>query len=130
MSFSLMRFNHFPSSLFRFDESFSPFLAPVASKSTARIQEQDQAFEVSLDVPGVALENLKLEVLDKTLSVRFRRDGSPEQMPSTVREFALPDNVNAAQISAHLKNGVLSISLPKQEQARPRAIQIAVDAAA
>lgn len=101
------------------------------TKSSGEIAwyENDDAFVARLDLPGVKSEDLSLEVDSGVLDVKAKRSdlgGSEESKESGRYAFRLklPENVNEAQIGAKLENGVLSLTFPKQEKAKPRRIEV------
>jgi HSP20 family protein len=98
------------------------------------IHEQAEAFVVQLDVPGLRQEDLGLQVEGRHLQVtgerlRFETEGSriltgerPHGRFS--RHVPLPADVAIDRIRATLKDGVLSVWLPRIEAAQPRTIHI------
>ncbi len=135
MSLSLLRFNHLPTAFREFDSLFSPFSWPAAPSSpTARLHERGDGFELSVDLPGVAPENLKLEVEKETLSIGFSREiasansqtAAPKPSDTEQRRFTLPEDVEIEGVKARLKNGVLSVHLPKKQKVAARQIQVEV----
>ena len=90
---------------------------------------------VLADLPGVAKEALDVRVEQNRLTIRgHARHGVPGEavyreyaLVNFFRQFALSENVDQRQITAELKSGVLTVTLPKAEAAKPR--QIAVQAA-
>ena len=95
---------------------------------------QDSAV-VTAELPGVNLEDIDISVEEDTLTLRGdRQRGELEEgvtyhrrerrFGSFLRTFQLPFRVDAAKVDATLKNGVLSISLPRAEEDKPRRIAI------
>lgn len=87
------------------------------------IFESAQAFTVVLDLPGVAKDQIHVSIEGGTLEVDARRDhasGSYHYM----RSFSLPNSVDRDKIGADYKSGVLTVILPKDEQQKPRRVQI------
>jgi HSP20 family protein len=135
VSLSLLRFNHLPAAFREFDSLLSPFSWPAVAPSIAtRLHERGDGFELNIDLPGVAPENLKLEVEKDTLSIDFSRESafsdhqSDDAKPSNIeqRRFSLPENVDVDGVKARLKNGVLSIHIPKKQKPAARQIQVQV----
>jgi HSP20 family protein len=96
--------------------------------------DQDSAI-VTAELPGANLEDIDISVEDDTLTLSGdrQRDELEESVTyhrrerrfgSFLRTFQLPFRVDAAKVDATLKNGVLSISLPRAEEDRPRRITI------
>ena len=103
------------------------FLPPVD------IWEDDQQVVIELDVPGCNPENLSAEAVDGQLVVTGERgvsDGASRRYRSErwqgrfVRSFTLPQGVDGGTITADYEDGVLTVRLPKPEEAKPRAINI------
>lgn len=91
------------------------------------IVENDNAFELHVAVPGMNKEDFSLEVKDNFLTVSGERKFSSEkkdanwhsietQFGSFSRSFSLPENVDAAKISAKYNNGILEVMIPKDEK--------------
>jgi HSP20 family protein len=96
--------------------------------------DQDSAI-VTAELPGVNLEDIDISVEDDTLTLRGdrQRDALEEgvtyhrqerRFGSFLRTFQLPFRVDAEKVDATLKNGVLSVSLPRAEEDKPRRIAI------
>ena len=106
----------FPSS-FSLDSAFLP---------SAEVQETNDGLEVTLELPGVDAEDVKLTVEDrlititgeKKLSSEKRDDGSlrsERSYGSFTRMFSAPFPVNADKVEAHLDKGVLHIKVSKPD---------------
>lgn len=91
------------------------------------IVENDNAFELHVAVPGMNKEDFSLEVKDNFLTISGERKFSSEkkdanwhsietQFGSFSRSFSLPENVDAAKISAKYNNGILEVMIPKDEK--------------
>lgn len=94
--------------------------------------EDEQAYHVEAEVPGVAESDIEVTVHDGQLWLRFER--KPEEGRQYLyngrsfgrfdRVFALPDAVNPDEVQAHLQDGILRLTLPKSPAARPKKIAI------
>ena len=116
-----------------------PAFSGADLRSTVRplyeVQEQDDAFKVRVQLPGVTKENLNITDENGTLTIRGERSWKqPSEWSPVYREtgesvFSLSldhDNViDADKAQAELKDGVLTLSLPKSEARKPRKIAIA-----
>ena len=101
---------------------------------SADIYETQDALTVILEMPGVEKSNVDVRVEDGVLSVLGKLDLSKYQglQPLYVeynvghysRSFQLSSKVDQSKIAAELKDGVLSLKLPKVEQAKPRTIEV------
>lgn len=103
-------------------------LAPNNNPST-RTREEAEKFTLQIDLPGVRKEDVKLTVENDELRVEAVRHLGTEEQPQTAtyqRVFFLSEEVDTEKISAEQKDGVLSLTLPKKEQAKPKSISINV----
>lgn len=91
------------------------------------IVETDKAYEVQVAVPGLSKEDFKIDLNDNFLTISGERKFSKERKEATLhvvetqygnfsRSFSLPENIDAAKIEAKYNNGILEISLPKDEK--------------
>lgn len=90
--------------------------------------EDDNHRTVRLEIPGVAKKDIELELENAVLTVRAKRIEKTESGDTTInlsRSVTVGDDVDAEQVKASLENGMLTIVLPKREQAKPRQITIA-----
>ena len=99
------------------------------------IKETDKEFVIHADIPGVDPDDIDVHMEDGMLSIKGERESESKeeregykrverQRGSFYRRFSLPDTANAEKISAKSKNGVLEITIPKQEKAHPRKISV------
>lgn len=86
------------------------------------VEENDEMFLVSADIPGVKKEDLKIDVHGNTLRLSGERrrevkeEGYYERSSGRFsRTFTLPENVDSSKIEAHFEDGVLRVVLPKTE---------------
>ncbi len=101
------------------------------------VVETDHNVEVKMDLPGVTADEIDVRVENNLLSIRGERRDEKEEKDearqyhrverrfgSFSRSVVLPCPVNDAEAVAEFKDGVLNITLPKTEQAKPRKINI------
>jgi HSP20 family protein len=99
------------------------------------VHETDDAYLLSLDVPGIPQNDIKIAAQDGRLTISGERshvDTSGDKFFKRVernfgrfeRSFQLPKDVNEGKIQARYDNGVLEVMLPKAEVSKPRPIQI------
>lgn len=91
--------------------------------------ETDEAFLASMDIPGVTLSDISIELEEDRLAVSAERknpfDKTGEMTRKYSQVFTLPKNIDVAKIDAHYENGVLSLTLPKSaEHKAKKKIQI------
>lgn len=100
------------------------------------VAEDDEKIHVKVEVPGMDEKDLKVNYEDGLLTIsgerQFERKDErnyhriERQYGSFVRSFSLPRTVDASQIVASYRNGVLEIEVPKKEEAKPKQIAINV----
>jgi HSP20 family molecular chaperone IbpA len=98
------------------------------------IYETRDGLVVLADLPGVAKEALDVRVDNNVLTIRgHARHGVPGEtvyreyeLVNFFRQFELSDKVDQSQIAADLKGGVLTLHLPKAQEAKPRQIEVRV----
>ena len=123
---------------------YSPFFAPLRAKTDAGtynwapsvdISETDDNFEVRAELPGVAKDDLHVSVKDNllTLSGEKRQENVDDTQNysqvercygSFQRRFTLPSEVATDDIKAEYSDGVLTLSIPKPETAKPTEVPI------
>lgn len=112
------------------DRLFETALADVAAPATPRFpvdlyEDKDNTY-VRAELPGVKREDIAVEMVEDYLTINAtRKEG--EQSFSFSRSITIPESVQADKVSAALEHGVLTVTLPKQEQAKPRKIAINVN---
>jgi HSP20 family protein len=125
-----------------FNQAFSSSEEGGASVATwapaVDIHETEHELVVKADLPDVKPEDLDIRVENNVLTIRGERkfDKSVEQgnylrveraYGSFSRSFALANTVNTEAIKAEYKNGVLTLHVPKREEAKPKQIKVNVD---
>jgi HSP20 family protein len=97
------------------------------------IYESAEALTLVADMPGVGPENLVIDVHDNLLTIRgtVTPEGDKERMllqeygvGDYSREFTLGRTIDQSKIEAGMKNGVLTLTLPKAEAIKPRKITV------
>lgn len=95
------------------------------------IREEDDAYVLSALVPGLKAEDLNIQVLDDVLRIEgeYKQDENQflmQELPygSFSRTLRLPASIEADSVEAKIADGVLTLTLPKAESAKPKKIQI------
>ena len=120
-SFSNLIDRFFSDSLARSGGSSYSFVPKV------EIIETEKAYEISVAVPGLNKEDFKIDLNDNFLTISGERKFSKEKKENNLhvvetqygnfsRSFSLPENVDANKISAAYTNGILEITIPKDEK--------------
>lgn len=94
-----------------FDRSFERFLSDAFFAQGVKVDQTDEAWTLSLDVPGVAREQLTIEVDGTVVRLATVAD-APRQFKAA---YELPAEIDADTTSAKLENGVLTLSLGKKK---------------
>ena len=99
------------------------------------IKEEADRFILHADIPGVDPKDIDIHMEDGMLTIRGERESEKKEeregykrieraFGTFYRRFSLPDTANPEKISAKNKNGVLEITIPKQEKGQARKIEI------
>ncbi|MBI3406332.1 MAG: Hsp20/alpha crystallin family protein [Acidobacteria bacterium] len=125
-----------------FEDSFVRFPNDDSSITTwapaVDIFEDGDNLVVKADLPDVNEEDLDLRIENNTLTIRGERKFEKKvqeenylrverRYGSFSRSFSLPNTVNTETIKADYKNGVLTVTLPKREESKPKQIKVAVN---
>lgn len=125
-----------------FNDTFSAFDWPYRDSASATwmpavdIAEHSDRILIQMEVPGVSPENVKIAVEDNVLTISGSKERASEEATELhryertygafERTFKLPASVDVAAIKAAQEHGVLTVTLPKVEKAKPRQIQVEV----
>jgi HSP20 family protein len=99
------------------------------------VSENEKRYTITVEIPGVKREDVQVELEDGVLTIRGEKSSEREEKKersryaersygSFRRSFRLPSDADAEQLEAAFKDGVLTITLRKTEQAKPRTIAI------
>lgn len=129
----LLDFERFFDSMFDSESGFMP--DPFATRMD--VSETDQAVIVKMDLPGVTPQDIDISVENNLLTIRGERKEEKEEhdkakqyhrverrFGSFSRSVLLPSTVNDQEAAAEFREGVLKITLPKTESAKPRKISV------
>ncbi len=140
-----MSLSHFDplANLRLFEDAFTRMMTePRANRPwspAVDIYETENELVLKADLPDVDLKDIDVRVENQTLTISGERKFESEDSGkgyhriersygSFTRSFAVPNTFDTDKISAGFKNGVLTVTLPKKEAAKPR--QIKIEAAA
>lgn len=119
-----------------FDDSFVRGPAMAGGYGLALdVQVEKDDYLIRANVPGLKANDLRLEIMDNTVTVSGEVQSEREDQQANYllqerrsgqfsRSVTLPTAVNAAKAEAIIENGVLTLRLPKAEEAKPKAIII------
>jgi HSP20 family protein len=110
-------------------------VSATSLKPAYNVQETPEAYRLTVNLPGVAKDGLELTAESNELRITGRRGWTQpagwtalhRETPDAAYELVLThDNaIDAGQIAAELRDGVLSVTLPKHEAVKPRKIAVA-----
>jgi HSP20 family protein len=127
-----------------FEETFGPLglrteeaLSVSGWTPSCDIYETDNEIVVKAELPGVKKEDAKVGIQDGVLSISGERKFEEETKKenylrversygSFTRSFTLPTRVDPEQVTAEFKDGLLQVTLPKREEAKPRGVEVKV----
>jgi len=106
------------------------------STPAVNIIETDDDFRLEMVAPGIKKENFKIELQEDVLSISYEHDDNREgerrgwkyttreyNYHSFVRSFSLPETVEAENIYASYEDGILTLILPKKDEAKGQPVR-------
>lgn len=106
---------------------------PQARSLGVNIREEDEAYVLTALVPGLKAEDLNIQVLENVVSIEGEyKDEEASFLMSELprgafrRSLRMPSEIDSEKVEARIADGVLTLSLPKAESARPKKIQVTV----
>jgi len=115
-----------------FETALGDFAGPSAgTRFPVDLYEDKDNTYVRAELPGVSRDDINVEVVDDYLTITAAHktptaDGKGEESFTLNRSVSLNDSVHADKVSATYENGVLTVTLPKREEAKPKKITVAV----
>ena len=116
----------------------SPDLVTSAWVPPTDIFEDAEGIKIALELPGLKPEDVKLTIENDSLTIRGEKKQVAEEKTTKVhryersygafeRSFTIPNTVDAERVGAKFDHGVLTVTLPKAERAKPREIPVKVN---
>lgn len=103
------------------------------------IVEDDKEYLIQLEIPGIRKEDVKVAVDNGVLAItgerKFEKDAKDAKTKyhrversygTFVRAFTMPDDGDPTKVAAEFRDGVLTVHIPKSEEARPKQIEVKV----
>ena len=115
-----------------FETALGDFAAPALEhRFPVDLYEDKDNTYVRAELPGLTRDDISVEVVNDYLTINGNRkvtddDGKVTETFSLNRSIALSDAVQADKVSATYANGVLNVTLPKREEAKPKKVTIAI----
>jgi HSP20 family protein len=131
----------FPTGLRLFQDSINRLFSDQGTTRpwtpSVDILETENELVLKADIPGVEMKDIDIQLENGTLALKGERKFEKEEKDkgfhrlersygSFVRYFTLPDTVDAEHVKADYQKGVLTVTLPKKEIAKPRTIKVQV----
>ena len=121
----------------RLNEVFNGYAAPTGWVPAVDIQEDEDAYTLVADMPGLKKEEIELTVEDDVITLKGARKHEEEKTTKGYhrversygtfeRAFRLPSGVDAKKVKAAYEHGVLTVTLAKPEAAKPKRINVDV----
>ena len=119
-----------------FDDAFS-LDSRFDFKPNADIREDEKAYHIVMDIPGLRKEDLKIKIEENILSISGEKKEDVKKEDEKYhlnerlfghfeRNFRLPEDADREKIGASVENGVLTITIEKTEEKQPKVIDIKV----
>jgi HSP20 family protein len=124
---------------FRSDEAASEASHAATWRPSVDIAENKNEFVITADLPGITREDIDVSVTEGRLTLRGERRQTLDEKSGSVhraervwgrfaRVFDLPAAVSVDRIAAICRDGVLTITVPKAEEAKPKQIEVKISA--
>jgi len=115
-----------------FGTRVADWLAPASDASS-----DEGAYRITMELPGVEEKDIELSVHDGVVGIKGEKSAAREEKGETwffterqygsfSRSFRLPPDADGDKVEAHLKDGVLSVSIPKRDTAAPEGRKVAI----
>ena len=116
----------------------SEFMANGEWSPRVDISENDGAFLIKAEIPGVCKENVKVSLENGVLTLQGERHQEHEEKGlrfhrversygNFIRSFTLPNNVDSQHLKAHFHDGLLEVAIPKTPETQSSSITVPVD---
>ena len=111
------------------DPEYGTWIPPVD------LREEESQFVIEMDLPGIKKEDIEINVENNVLTLRGERRFERESEKANfhrieryygkfLRTFTLPSLIQAGEIGASFKDGILEVVIPKAEESKPKKISI------
>jgi len=128
-----------------FDNLFSSFLGDTENDSMSQnswnpqidIADDNDNFYINAEIPGIDKDDIKINIKGNTLTINGEKKAEKESkgknyyrservFGSFARTFELPEAIDREKISANYTNGILKLTVPKTEEAKPKEIEVKI----
>ena len=114
-----------------FGTALNGFVPPVLGGQfpVALYEDKDNTY-VRAELPGVTRDAISVEMIEGSLSLQASRKEKTAEGESTVsfnRLVSIPDEVASDKVTAAYENGILTVTLPRKEESKPKKINVSVN---
>lgn len=114
-----------------FETALSDFDRAAPNRFPVDLYEDKDNTYVRAELPGVSREDISVEMTDGTLTIAATRRNKEagaqgEEAFAFSRAVSIADEIQADKVAAAYENGILTVTLPKREEAKPKKITVAV----
>ena len=121
-----------------FETALGDFAGPTDTRFAVDLYEDKDNTYVRAELPGVSRNDINVEMVEDYLTITAARKTAAPEGPSTgsgqaseesfsfSRSVSIPEAVQADKVAAAYENGVLTVTLPKRAEAKPKKITVAV----
>lgn len=109
-----------------FESTLTGFAGSARNQFPVDVYEDRDNTYVRAELPGVNRDDINVEMVEDTLTITAQHKEDDEESFSFSRTLALPDHVHTDKVSAAYEDGVLTVTLPKREEAKPKKVNVAI----
>ncbi|GBD03628.1 Spore protein SP21 [bacterium HR19] len=125
-----------------FEDFFGGSLFPLSEERgfypSLEVLEDDNNIIIRAEVPGLTQKDISVDIQDNVLTIKGEKKVEEEFAKKNVhiserrygkfiRRFSLPDYVEPDKAKAKLKDGVLTITIPKKEEKKPKSVSVSIE---
>jgi HSP20 family protein len=110
-----------------FESTLSGFASASRSQFPVDVYEDRENTYVRAELPGVKRDDINVEMVGDTLTITAqRKEDEDGESFSISRTLGVPEHVQPDKVSANYEDGVLTVTLPKRDEAKPKKISVAI----
>lgn len=113
---------------FQLGQRGNPFEGIANRQIPVDLYSDEEAYYLQAELPGVNKKDVSIEIDNAVLEIKAKRslDGDQQQAEvSFSRKITVGDDINVDQVKARLQDGILTVTMPKSEARKPKAIKVA-----
>jgi HSP20 family protein len=118
----VVRFNSVPAGYYR-----NYYCEQAQNEIKAHIEDKDENVVISIALPGFSKDNLDIKVEEDMLTIASKEEKESYFTPKTFeKKYKLSNKIDSEAISASFENGILSLTLPRKEEAKKKSLSISI----